>query len=190
MVNTSHKAFNGGAKALFERLQKLSSQKVAVGIPGSKNAREGSNITNSDLAYIHTNGVRPKAARDEMQPEIDKGTPYSTVLQMYIHEHGSMVYQVPPRPIIEPAIENSKKQIGKLLGDAAKDAAEGNDTERDLTDTGLYAQQEVQDWFNNPKNGWAPNAQSTIKAKGSDKPLIDTGALRDAITFEIRGDDD
>ena len=30
-------------------------------------------------------------------------------------------------------------------------------------------------------NGWKPNAPSTIKAKGSDKPLIDTGELRKSI---------
>lgn len=182
----------------MQRLEKLSSQKVAVGVPKNagessdknykgSNERKGSeDIDNADLAYIHTNGIRTKAARAEMQPEINKGTPYSVAMQMYIHEHGSMAYQAPPRPIIQPAIEDSKAQLGKLLGAAAKDAADGEDTEQALENVGLEAQAKVKGWFTNPKNGWPANAPSTIKAKGSDQPLIDTGALRDAITYVVR----
>jgi len=167
----------------------LSSQKVCVGVPDEKNKRDDDDeITNSDLIYIHTNGVRPREVRGEMQKEINKGTEYSTALQMYIHEKGSFAYQVPPRPVIEPAIENVQEDLAELLGNAAKEAAEGNDTKKSLENVGLDAQQEVQDWFVNPKNGWAPNAESTIKAKGSSNPLIDSGALRKAITFVIRED--
>ena len=174
----------------MERLEKLSSQKVAVGVPGSKAARKDAkgkqDVDNADLVYIHTHGIRTKSARTEMQPEINKGTPYSVAMQMYIHEHGSMAYQAPPRPIIQPAIEDSKEKIGKRLGEAAKAAADGEDTEAALEDVGLTAQNAVKNWFTNPKNGWPANAPSTIKAKGSDRPLIDTGALRDAISFVIR----
>lgn len=35
--------------------------------------------------------------------------------------------------------------------------------------------------FNNP-----PNAPSTIKAKGVDNPLIDTGLMRKSVTWEVR----
>lgn len=33
---------------------------------------------------------------------------------------------------------------------------------------------------------WTPNAQVTIDAKGSSKPLIDTGAMRNAVLWQIR----
>jgi len=32
---------------------------------------------------------------------------------------------------------------------------------------------------------WTPNAPSTIKAKGSSKPLVDTGELQRALTFKL-----
>lgn len=124
-----------------------------------------------------------------MQPEIDKGTPYSVAFQMYEQSHGSMLYQIPPRPVIEPAIENSKFDLADLLAQSAQDAAEGNDTDQSLTAVGMQAVEEVQNWFDNPKNGWAPNSPVTVKAKGSSQPLVDTGALRQAITFGIRGDE-
>ena len=190
MVNTTHRSFNGGAKALMDRIKQLSSQKVCVGVPDEDAERKDSNVSNADLIYIHTHGVRPPNVRAEMQTNLDKGKKYSVALQMYIHEHGSFAYQVPPRPVIEPAIENSKGDIGELLGEAAKVAADGENTKKALESVGEEAQQDVQDWFTNSKNGWAPNAESTVKKKKSDKPLIDTGELRKAITFVIRGDDD
>lgn len=40
--------------------------------------------------------------------------------------------------------------------------------------------------FRNKNDGrWKPNAPSTIKKKGNDNPLIDTGRLRQSITFEL-----
>jgi hypothetical protein len=174
----------------MKRLEKLSSQKVCVGVPAEDAEREGSDVSNADLVYIHTHGVRPPAERAEMQANINKGVKYSAAMQMYIREHGSFAYQVPPRPIIEPAIENSKEQIGKLLGFAAKQAADNGDTTAALEDVGTYASGKVKAWFTDAKNGWAPNAPSTIKRKGSAQPLIDTGTLRDSITFVVRGEDD
>jgi hypothetical protein len=208
MVSASHKWFGGGVKSLMDRLQQLSSQKVCVGVPESddesadpnykgsnerkngKSEEDSDSISNADLVYIHTHGVRPRLVRGEMQKDINKGQKYSVALQMYIHEHGSFAYQVPARPIIEPAIEDSKKHIAELLGFAAQVAMGGKDIRKALLDVGQEAQQDVQNWFTNPQNGWAANSPTTVKAKGSDKPLIDTGALRDAITFVIRGEDD
>lgn len=192
MVKVYHISHGGGARATMDRLKKLSSQKVCVGVPKDTADRENSDVDNANLVYIHTHGVRPKAVRKGMQVEINKGTKYSTALQMYIHEHGSFAYQVPPRPIIEPAIESSKEDIGELLGGAAKEAAEGGDVNGALDKVGQEARDDVKNWFTNPKNGWTANAPSTIKAKGSDKPLIDTGELRKSITFVIResGKDD
>jgi hypothetical protein len=106
---------------------------------------------------------------------------------MYLHEHGSFAYQVPARPIIEPAIEDAKASIGKLLIQAAKSAMNGQPFASDLQNAGIYASNEVKGWFTNAKNGWPPNSESTIKRKKSSKPLIDTGALRQSITYIVRG---
>ena len=200
MVNVTHRNANGGVAGLMERLRQLSSQKVCVGVPSSddpdltdqqkkrieRKDKGHRDVDNADLVYIHTHGVRPRPVREEMQKGIDKGIKYSVVLQMYIHEHGSFAYQVPPRPIIEPAIEDAKEGIGELLGDAAKDAIEGKDAQKALEDVGQYAESKVKNWFTASKNGWAPNSPKTIKRKGSDNPLIDTGALHGSITFVIR----
>ena len=41
-------------------------------------------------------------------------------------------------------------------------------------------------WFENPQNGWPPNSPRTIRRKGSDQPLVDTGEMRKAITYVVR----
>jgi hypothetical protein len=188
MVKASHKSFNGGVEGLLDRLKKLSSQKVAVGIPADKSEREGP-ISNADLAYIHTHGVRSKQMRDAMRPVINKGTKFSIAKQMYIESHGSALYDVPARPIIEPAIDNAKAGIAKKLSIAADAAMNNENTENALGDVGLYAQSKVKNWFRNSANGWPANSPKTVKKKKSDRPLIDTGALRQSITYVIRGGD-
>lgn len=185
MVKFTHKAVNGGAAAPVARLKQLSGQKVAVGIPSQSNERKTGDVGNADLLYIHTNGARPPAAIVEMQPEIDKGTKYSSALQMYLHEHGSMNYRIPPRPVLQPAIEKHQDEVAELLKNAAVKAMDGEDTAQALGKVGLAAQTICRDYFEED-NGWAPNAPSTIrKKKGSDNPLIDTGELRKSITYVV-----
>ena len=50
----------------------------------------------------------------------------------------------------------------------------------------MLAQSAAQNWFENPKNNWVPNAKSTIKKKGSNIPLVDTNELRKSITYVLR----
>lgn len=189
MVKSTHRSFDGGAAGLIKRLEELASHKVAVGVPSdadSKGREKDSDVGNADLVYIHTHGVRMPPVRSEMQKEIDKGTKYSVALQMYIHSHGSAIYKVPPRPIIEPAIEKRKDEVAELLEKPIEAALNGEDYMKSLEDVGLHAKTIVQDYFEGD-NKWPPNAESTIRRKGSDQPLIDTGALRQSITFVIDG---
>ncbi len=107
---------------------------------------------------------------------------------MYIHTNGSPANNIPPRPIVEPAIQDSKEEIGTLLKEAILKALEG-DTDGAMAGmerAGTQGENAVKGWFTNPKNNWAENAESTKKRKGSSKPLIDTGQLRKSITHVVK----
>lgn len=176
---------------LKKALKKMASQEVYVGIPQNKNQRkaaDGDAVNNAELLYIQTNGARSPAMIAEMNSAQDAGATYSKAHALYIKSHGSPLMRIPPRPVIEPAIEANKKRIGELIGDAQKEALQGNIEafKENLNKAGLYASNCAKDWFTNPKNGWPPNAPSTIKQKGSDRPLIDTSSMRNAITYVIR----
>jgi len=105
---------------------------------------------------------------------------------LYIHTNGSSLRGIPARPVIQPAIEDPENRVQILaeLELAAKAAFEGKPevVERQLKLAGTVAANAAKAWFTNSKNHWAPNAPSTIRRKGSSRPLIDTGALRQAIT--------
>jgi hypothetical protein len=106
---------------------------------------------------------------------------------MYIHTNGSPVKNIPPRPVIEPAIETSRPAIVSELGQAmaAVFAQEPTQARAHLEAAGIVGRNAAIRWFTDPRNGWPPNAPSTIARKGSDRPLIDTGQLRRAITYVV-----
>lgn len=181
-----------------EVLQKLGQMDVLVGVPEEKSSRpEGaiggnyanSKITNSELIYIHTHGIRQRSMIAEMQPNVN-ALGYNAAFQMYLQAHGSPLWQSPPRPIIEPAIEKkeNKRILGEELGKAAQKALEGDaqSAQAQLEITGMTAQNIVRGWWDDPENNWPANTEETIENKGSSKPLVDTGELRKSITYIVR----
>lgn len=164
---------------------------VYVGIPEAANSRpRNSVITNSQLAFVLTHGVRAINMRRQMGAMmINRKMGYKSALALYLHSKGSPLWQTPPRPIIEPAIEakGNKEQLEEELKLAAKAALNGQDAEavRHMRAAGMMAQNMVRAWFTDPRNNWAPNAPSTIRRKGSSQPNIDTAELRKAITYVL-----
>jgi len=210
--------------ALAAIIKDMANMEVYVGIPEEKAARkESGEITNAQLVYIQTHGVRALPMRQEMQPNIEKEGKYSAAFQMYIHAHGSPLWHTPPRPIIEPAIEASQDPIAAELREAYKAMLDGKKDQalQHLKRAGMIGQNAVKAWFLDPRNNWAPNAPATVleklhktaggkgkKAKlardivnyyddtgsfdgvtgmdGLTHPLIDTGEMRDAITYIVK----
>jgi len=170
-------------------LDELAHTQVLVGVPEGSDNNRSEGITNAQLLYVHTHGVRQKEMRDEMNPKVKSGEMYSKAFQMFLMTHGSPLWRSPPRPVIEPAIESRKEYIAKRLKLATEQALNGEDPTPELEKAGFLGMSAAQDWFNNPANGWAPNSPRTIAEKGSDIPLIDTSGLRKSITYVVTKDD-
>ena len=137
---------------------------------------------------MHSYGARNADTITKMKPDLDSGKSYSQAHDAYMHSHGSPAMRIPPRPFLQPAIEADKDALGELLKEAAQAALDGDTklAESKMAEAGMQAANDAFDWFTDSRNGWAPNAPSTIKAKGSDKPLIDTDEMRKSITYVIR----
>ena len=177
--------------SLTDAVGALAKKEVLVGIPAEHSSRQtpsDDNINNAELLYIQSHGVRKAEMRKEMQQHIDAGKTYSEAHSLYIQSHGSPLWHIPPRPVLEPSIEASKEPIAKQLQGAAVAAIDGNAQEVDnaLHRAGIVAENAAKAWFENPQNGWPPNSPKTIAKKGSDSPLIDTGEMRKAITHVVR----
>lgn len=187
-VNIQHNETQGGILGVLDRLRRLKSRQIYVGIPEKKAARQDESINNAQLLYILSHGVRKKSMREEMQPKIDAGMKYSAAYQLYIMSHGSPLWHIPPRPVLEPALEAHADAIGKLFQAVIKAACKGDEAamQKTMNICGMAAQDYCRDWFSDPRNGWPPNSPLTIKLKKSERPLVDTGTMRKAITYVIR----
>ena len=118
---------------------------------------------------------------------------------MFIHTNGSPVNNIPPRPVIEPALYNDKDRITKMLNDCFKESLSGNKEKAIsiLRKIGMRAQNVCRAWFVDPANNWLPNSPATAEAKirrfrrynktgnYEPRPLIDTGELRKSITYVL-----
>ena len=166
--------------ALFDSLKKLQKRQVYVGIPEA-------NSTDREATLLGMAGKsKGKKAR---RLAVAASQDVTNAGLLFIHTNGSPLKHIPARPVLEPAIEANKDSITFELGKAAKDVLEDRDPTANLQRAGLQGQNAARKWFTDPRNAWAPNAPSTIRRKGSDRPLISTGAMRAAITSVVGTED-
>lgn len=106
----------------------------------------------------------------------DDGTPVAQVA--FWQEFGTA--KIPMRPFLRNAIAKNERK----WGDSVKTALIGtNDGEKALKMLGEIMRGDIVLSLTNLNT--PPNAPSTIKQKGSSNPLIDTGLLRNSISWEL-----
>lgn len=97
----------------------------------------------------------------------------------------------PSRPFLAMSVDDNADKINAFLKGQLKLLAQGRTTaEGILKAIGVFQKGLIQEKI---KSGdFEPNAPSTIAKKGSDKPLIDTGTMRQSVNFAVtkKGDND
>lgn len=88
---------------------------------------------------------------------------------------------IPARPWLVPGVEGATEEILATIEDGIED---GLAPEMILNRVGLVAAGEVKMYITELRT--PPNAPSTIAQKGSDNPLIDTGAMRASVNYQIQ----
>lgn len=88
---------------------------------------------------------------------------------LFIHTKGSPIHNIPPRPVIEPAIEaeDNKELIVSHLANSLKHRLD-KETEkavRSLALAGQAGMNAARGWFFDPRNGWKANSPATVRAK-------------------------
>lgn len=102
-----------------------------------------------------------------------------------VHEFGSITKNIPARSFLRVPFYEKEKQVDNLIFRGYKMMVEKNETvDKALDLIGLGARDISVGAFRD--NNWQELKPSTIKAKGSSTPLIDTGNLRQSITWEVR----
>lgn len=165
-----------GIAAIFAALEQLTKTDVMVGIPHGEARSDG--LTNAEIGYVQ--------------------------------ETGSPINNIPARPFLVPGVEAVQDQIADRLGKAVAAALDGSPAGvvRQLNAAGMIAQNSVRATINSGE--FEPLALSTIRKRarkgrkgakkylkqlsdgqeppdaGLVKPLIDTGQLRNSITYVLR----
>jgi len=118
----------------------------------------------------------------------DESTPVNNAELLFIHNNGSPVNNIPPRPVLEPAITQNQERVSASLKVAIDAAVAGKKSEIQpaLEKAGMEGQNIARKFFTDSTNNFVPNAPITIKRKGSARPLIDTGEMRKSITYIVR----
>lgn len=89
----------------------------------------------------------------------------------------------PSRPFLRKSVDENEEKIISFGQFQAKRLTQGATAQDVLTALGVMQKGLVQEKI--VDGDFEPNAPSTIKKKGSDKPLIDTGHMRRSVNFAI-----
>ena len=127
----------------------------------------------------------------ERQPAPGEKATASNALIGYVQEFGSDEHNIPPRPFLVPGVQDAKDLIVKRLQGTANAVLSGDlsAVDKGFQTVGLVAQNAVRAKI--AEGPFTPLAKRTLEARRAkgrtgDRPLIDTGKLREAITYVVR----
>ncbi len=114
----------------------------------------------------------------------EKGKTPATIADVaFWNEFGTE--NIPARPFIRGWMDQHGKEIQETMFKLMKLVLQGKiQKEQALEQLGLWMAGQIKAYM--AEGVPPPNAESTIKAKGSSTPLIDTGVLRSSISHEVR----
>ena len=101
-----------------------------------------------------------------------------------IMQNGSPSKGIPPRPVLDVAMEHSREVVSLLEHDCVGAVFGSGTVEEAFEKAGQDMLEIVRETFGSEE--LASNDPKTVKRKGFDSPLIETGALREAINYKVR----
>jgi hypothetical protein len=94
---------------------------------------------------------------------------------------------IPSRPFIRYTMDTHADKINKFIDKEVGRMVEKNySPEKTLARIGEYVKRLIVKTINTSKAWATPNSPVTIKIKGSDQPLVNTGEMRSKITYRVQ----
>jgi len=108
------------------------------------------------------------------------------VVARAIWNHYGTSRGIPSRPFLLNAMRKNKKKYRTAMRTSAGKILRGETSVGTVVrKLGVLAQGDIQDEITTLRT--PKNADATVKAKGSSNPLIDTGEMRQAVTYKVDG---
>ena len=148
--------YTDAGRKYIENLAELAKLQVCVGFQAGP-AEKDSDIQVVEVAYYNNFGT--------------------------VNEDGSV--RIPARPFMNAAIDNHVDEISAFIFKRLRAVVRGSiDAQMALNQIGSkckgITQSEIRD------GDWVPNSPATIRRKGSSKPLIDTGTMRQSVMYIVK----
>lgn len=126
----------------------------------------------------------PSTAPRPVDRETKKPLAINMASLALIHERGSAANNIPARPFMKQTRQKAEGRFARLLRRLYKQVVDGKVRPFDgLSKLGVAYEGEMKNTFTT--GSFTPNKPATIKRKGSSRPLIDTGHLRQSITSKV-----
>lgn len=91
---------------------------------------------------------------------------------------------IPSRPFLRKSVDENEDKINEFIDHKASELMNGASAEQVLKDIGIFQKDLIQDKIE--EGDFAENAESTIRKKGSNHPLIDKGNMKNSVNYWIR----
>lgn len=106
----------------------------------------------------------------------------STPMVAAIHNFGAPGAGIPPRPFFSNVVAKGRRTWGQALVSLLKQ--EDYDATRALQLMGEGIKGQIQNEINN--GSFTPLKPATVRRKGFDKPLVDTGHMVNSVDYEVK----
>lgn len=110
-----------------------------------------------------------------------KSTTLATIAAQ--NEYGTS--RIPSRPFMRTAFDSHVDDYQRMMAVGFGQILDGRPVEAVLTEVGNEARTHMVEQIDSSPSWAEPNADMTIRMKGSSHPLIDTGTLRASIAFDV-----
>lgn len=91
---------------------------------------------------------------------------------------------IPARPFITNTVRNNQRKYLRILRESAAMIVSGDESLNSfMTKLGIVVQGDIQSEITDLRD--PPNSPVTIALKGSSNPLIDTGQMRQSVTYAV-----
>lgn len=91
---------------------------------------------------------------------------------------------MPSRPFLRKSIDENENTINAFLQSKKRELIEGASAEQVLKEIGIFQKDLIQEKIT--EGNFLANAESTRRQKGSSKPLIDSGRMRQSVNYVIQ----
>jgi hypothetical protein len=169
-----------------KKLEIMSEDEILIGFPsGLSHAGTGESI--AEIAIKLSKGAGPQTWETNRRRNLGftksgKIKWSKTATQATHHVDG-----IPARPFLEEGIGDGAANIQKRIEKYYDKKLNGQSADTELRSIGAVAVGSVQDFVKGDYyKSTCPNSETTIFAKGSDTPLIDTGQLINSLTYVVK----